>query len=76
MKLTPVEPAEISVRVAFKITCYVCMNPLFLFDLEKIEDVVRAAGSMGWYGCQVDGKSFSTVCPTCIKTLQEEGREA
>ncbi len=76
MKLTPIDPAEISASVAFKITCYVCMNPLFISDLEELEDVVQTAGRMGWQGCQIGGKSFSAVCPACIEAIQKEVREA
>ena len=49
MKLTPIDPAEIGARVVFQVTCYVCMNPLFISDLEKLEDVVQTAGRMGYF---------------------------
>jgi uncharacterized Fe-S cluster-containing MiaB family protein len=72
MKLIPIDPSEISAKSVFQVTCYICMSPLFISDVECVDDVVRKAGGIGWHGCETDTEKFTTVCPGCIKELQLE----
>ena len=76
LKLGPIREGDINAAVSFQVTCYVCMAPLFISGVERLDDVVRKAGGIGWHSVETGNDTVSTACPDCIKEMQEEGLQS
>ncbi|MGL6124625.1 MAG: hypothetical protein ACRC1W_16880 [Shewanella sp.] len=76
MKLTNIDPAEITVIAVYVLTCYMCDKQLHLATEDcSVGDVAFSAATQGWHSYQTADESCSIACPSCIKEVQENEAE-
>lgn len=79
MKLANIELSEISVKVNYIITCFMCNKNLLLTTKTpdaSFDEVVNFAKSEGWHSYETDDETCGAACPDCIKEVSENLTEA